>query len=144
MKAEFLNQEQKLEPFVMGTYGIGVSRLLSGIIEQNHDSRGCIWTKESAPFMIDIIIANSNNQEQVEVAEKLYKSLRDKGLSVLLDDRIGKKNRFGTKMKDFEIIGFPYAIVVGREIGDNKVEIVTRHGLTKELVDLDNVVNFSF
>jgi len=144
MKAEFLNQEQKLEPFVMGTYGIGVSRLLSGIIEQNHDDRGCIWTKESTPFMIDIIIANTNNPEQVKVAEKLYKSLRDKGFSVVLDDRIGKKNRFGSKMRDFELIGFPYAIIVGKGIIDNKVEIVTRYGLAKELVDLDNVVNFSF
>ena len=144
MKAEFLNQEQKLEPFVMGTYGIGVSRLLSGIIEQNHDDRGCIWTKESTPFMIDIIIANTNNPEQVKVAEKLYKSLKDKGFSVVLDDRIGKKNRFGSKMRDFELIGFPYAIIVGKGIIDNKVEIVTRYGLAKELVDLDNVVNFSF
>jgi len=141
MRAEFLNEKQKLEPFIMGTYGIGVSRLLAGIIEQHHDDRGCIWTKESAPFVVDIIVAKAKNSEQMQVAEHIYKELQDNDVSVILDDRADKKTGFGVKIKDFELVGFPYAIVVGNDIKDNKVELITRDGLIKEEIDLDRIVD---
>ncbi len=137
MKAEFLNEKQKLEPFIMGTYGIGVSRLLAGIIEQNHDDKGCIWTKESAPFLVDIIVAKAKNSEQIKVATDIYNSLLEKGIPVILDDRADKKTGFGVKMKDFELIGFPYAIVVGNDIKDGKIELITRNGLIKEELSLE-------
>ena len=140
MKAEFLNEKQKLEPFVMGTYGIGVSRLLAGIIEQNHDEKGCLWTKESAPFTVDIIVAKAKNSEQMEVAEKLYAELQAKGVDVLLDDRADKKTGFGVKVKDFELIGMPYAVVIGNDIFEGKVEFITRAGLEKEEMALDGLV----
>jgi len=140
MKAEFLNEHQKLEPFVMGTYGIGVSRLLAGIIEQSHDERGCIWTKESAPFVVDIIVAKAKNSDQMEVAEQLYKGLQAQGVEVILDDRADKKIGFGAKMKDFELIGFPYAIVVGNDIREGNVELITRQGLIKETIGMDEVL----
>ncbi len=140
MKAEFLSENQKLEPFVMGTYGIGVSRLLAGIIEQNHDEKGCVWTKASAPFQVDIIVAKAKNAEQMEVAEKLYSTLQAKGVDVLLDDRADKKTGFGAKMKDFELIGLPYALVVGNDISDGKVELITRNGLVKEVLELESVI----
>ena len=140
MKAEFLNENQKLEPFVMGTYGIGVSRLLAGIIEQNHDEKGCVWTKESAPFMVDIIVAKAKNAEQMEAGEKLYAALRAKGVDVLLDDRADKKTGFGVKVKDFELIGIPYAVVIGNDIAEGKVELITRDGLQKEEMLLDDLI----
>ncbi|SFV64837.1 Prolyl-tRNA synthetase, bacterial type [hydrothermal vent metagenome] len=140
MKAEFLNENQKLEPFVMGTYGIGVSRLLAGIIEQSHDEKGCIWTVESAPFAIDIIVAKAKNEEQMRVATKLYNELKAKGIDVLLDDRIDKKTGFGVKIKDFELIGIPYAVVIGNDISEGKVEMITRDGLIKEKLSLDEVL----
>jgi prolyl-tRNA synthetase len=140
MKAEFLNENQKLEPFVMGTYGIGVSRLLAGIIEQNHDEKGCIWTKESAPFTVDIIVAKAKNAEQMEAGEKLYAQLQAKGVDVLLDDRVDKKTGFGVKVKDFELIGMPYAVVIGNDISEGKVEFITRDGLAKEEMALDGLV----
>ena len=139
MKAEFLNENQKLEPFIMGTYGIGVSRLLAGIIEQNHDEKGCVWTKESAPFMVDIIVAKAKNAEQMEVAQKLYSELQSKGVDVLLDDRADKKTGFGVKVKDFELIGIPYAIVIGNDIKDGKVEFITRDGVKKEEISMENL-----
>jgi len=139
MKAEFLNENQKLEPFIMGTYGIGVSRLLAGIIEQNHDEKGCVWTKESAPFMVDIIVAKAKNAEQMEVAQKLYYELQSKGVDVLLDDRADKKTGFGVKVKDFELIGIPYAIVIGNDIKDGKVEFITRDGVKKEEILMENL-----
>ena len=140
MKAEFLNENQKLEPFIMGTYGIGVSRLLAGIIEQNHDEKGCIWTKESAPFTVDIIVAKAKNSEQMEVAEKLYAELQAKGIDVLLDDRADKKTGFGVKVKDFELIGMSYAVVIGNDVSEGKVEFITRDGLEKEEMALDGIV----
>jgi len=140
MKAEFLNENQKLEPFIMGTYGIGVSRLLAGIIEQNHDEKGCVWTKESAPFLVDIIVAKAKKEEQMEVAEKLYSELQAKGVDVLLDDRADKKTGFGVKVKDFELIGLPYAVVIGNDIAEGNVELITRDGLNKETVSLDSIV----
>jgi prolyl-tRNA synthetase len=140
MKAEFLNENQKLEPFVMGTYGIGVSRLLAGIIEQNHDEKGCVWTKESAPFSVDIIVAKAKKEEQMEVAQKLYFELQAKGVDILLDDRADKKTGFGVKVKDFELIGMPYAVVIGNDIAEGNVELITRDGLSKETVSLDSIV----
>lgn len=140
MKAEFLNENQKLEPFVMGTYGIGVSRLLAGIIEQNHDEKGCIWTKESAPFNVDIIVAKAKKEEQMAVGTKLYEELQAKGIDVLLDDRADKKTGFGVKVKDFELIGMNYAIVVGNDIEEGNVELITRADLSKESVAIDDVV----
>jgi len=140
MKAEFLNENQKLEPFVMGTYGIGVSRLLAGIIEQNHDEKGCVWTKESAPFSVDIIVAKAKKEEQMAVAERLYSELQSKGIEVILDDRADKKTGFGVKIKDFELIGIPYAIVIGNDVSEGKVELIGRDGLIKESVSLDSIV----
>jgi len=141
MKAEFLNKNQKLEPFIMGTYGIGVSRLLAGIIEQNHDDKGCIWTKESAPFVVDIIVAKAKNPQQMKVAQEIYDQLKSNGIDVILDDRADKKSGFGVKIKDFELIGFPYALIVGNDITDNKIELISRDGLSKEEIDLDNIID---
>jgi prolyl-tRNA synthetase len=141
MKAEFLNENQKLEPFVMGTYGIGVSRLLAGIIEQNHDEKGCVWTKESAPFKVDVIVAKAKNTEQMEAGEKLYVELQAKGVDVILDDRADKKTGFGVKVKDFELIGMPYAVVIGNDISEGKVELITRDGLVKEEVALEKIMD---
>jgi prolyl-tRNA synthetase len=137
LKAEFLDENGKSKPFVMGTYGIGISRLLAAIIEQHHDDRGCIWTKESAPFAVQIIISNIKKDEEREAGEKLYASLKAAGVEVLLDDR---KERFGFKMKDFELIGIPLAVVIGKNLSEGKVEIVTREGLDKELVDSHEIL----
>ena len=132
LKAEFLDENGKAKPFVMGTYGIGISRLLAAIIEQHHDDKGCIWTKASAPFAVQIIVSNVKKEEEREAGEKLYEALRSKGVEVLLDDR---KERFGFKMKDFELIGIPLAVVIGKHLSEGKVEIVTRNGLVKEEID---------
>jgi len=123
---------------VMGTYGIGVSRLLAGIIEQNHDDKGCIWTKESAPFAVQVIVSNIKDEAQVALGEKLYSELKAKGVDVLLDDR---KERFGPKIKDFELLGVPYAVVIGKKLVDGLVEVVTRRGLEKEEVASEDILD---
>jgi prolyl-tRNA synthetase len=113
-----------------------VSRLLAGIIEQNHDDKGCIWTKESAPFDLQIIISNIKDENQVALGEKLYAAMLDKNVDVLLDER---KDRFGAKMKDYELIGVPHAVVIGKKLADGLVEFVTRDGMVKEEISMDEI-----
>jgi prolyl-tRNA synthetase len=139
LEAYFLDENGKQKPYVMGTYGIGVSRLISAIIEQNHDERGCIWTKESAPFLVDIIVSNGKKEQEQNIALEIYKELKKCGIETILDDRV--KERFGFKMSDFELIGVPFGVIVGKKISENIVEIVNRKTLQKEEVKIDEVVN---
>ena len=139
MNANFLDENGKAKPFVMGCYGIGVSRLVAAVIEQNHDEKGCIWTKETAPFMVDIIVSNSKKEDEAIAGEKIYTDLKTAGVQVLLDDRINA--RFGFKMGDFELIGFPYAIIIGKRLSEGFVEIVDRKTLEKTDVEVESVVS---
>jgi len=136
MNATFLDQNGKSQNFIMGTYGIGVSRVLAGVIEQHHDDRGCIWSRETAPFKITIIVSNIKDIAQMELAEEIYKNLQDMGISTLLDDR---KERFGFKMKDFELIGIPLALVVGKNISEGFVELVHRANLEKQKLSIEDI-----
>jgi len=136
MEANFLDQNGKLKPFVMGTYGIGVSRLVAVILEQSHDEKGAIWTKESAPFMLDIIVSNTKNEDELNFANNLYDKLSALKKEVIIDDR---KERFGFKMKDFELIGFPYGVIVGKGLKEGKVELVDRKTLEKSSVSTEEI-----
>jgi len=137
LKATFLDENGKSKNFIMGTYGIGVSRLLAGIIEQHHDDKGCIWTKETSPFALTIIISNIKDKAQVELAEQTYETLKDMGIDVLLDDR---KERFGFKIKDFELIGTRIALVIGKNISEGFVEIICRDNLEKQNLAIEDII----
>ncbi len=136
LNATFLDENGKAKPFIMGTYGIGVSRLVAVIVEQHHDDRGCIWTKSTAPYLLDIIVSDVKNKEQFEFAENLYNKLKNENKEVIIDDR---KERFGFKMKDFELIGFPYALIVGKSLKEGKVQLVYRETLKKEDILIDEL-----
>lgn len=136
LKAEFLDENGKAQPFVMGTYGMGVSRLVAAIIEQNHDENGCIWTKESAPYMVNIMISNIKDEAQVALGEELYSELNRSGVECILDDG---KERFGFKMKDAELIGFPYTIIIGKELENGLVQIYDRKTTQKTDVKVDEI-----
>ena len=136
LKAEYLDENGKAQPFIMGTYGMGVSRLVASVIEQHHDESGCIWTKATAPYMVNIMISNIKDEAQVEAGELLYKQLQDAGVEVMLDDR---KERFGFKMKDAELIGFPYTVVIGKELVNGSVQIFKRATKEKTTVDADKI-----
>ena len=127
LKAEYLDENGKSKPFIMGTYGMGVSRLVAAIIEQNHDENGCIWTKSTAPYMVNIMISNIKDEAQNTLGEELYLKLLGENIEVMLDDR---KDRFGFKMKDAELIGFPYTVIIGKELENGIVQIYNR--ATKE------------
>ena len=139
MNATFLDENGKAKPFIMGCYGVGVSRLVAAVIEQNHDEKGCIWTKTTAPFMVDIIVSNSKNEDEKNMGEKIYEELKASNVEVILDDRINA--RFGFKIGDFELLGFPYAIIIGKKLSDGIVEIVDRKTLLKTEVKIEEVVS---
>lgn len=139
MNATFLDENGKAKPFIMGCYGVGVSRLVAAVIEQNHDEKGCIWTKTTAPFMVDIIVSNSKNEDEKNMGEKIYEELKASNVEVILDDRINA--RFGFKIGDFELLGFPYAIIIGKKLTDGIVEIVDRKTLLKTEVKIEEVVS---
>ena len=134
MNATYLDENGKAKPFLMGCYGIGISRLIAVMIEASHDEKGCIWKKECAPFDVEIIISNLKDEAGVKFAFELYESLKKAGVSVIIDDR---NERFGVKMNDFELIGFPHALLVGKEFANGKVEFITRDGLSKEAIGAD-------
>jgi prolyl-tRNA synthetase len=137
MGATVLTPEGKEVPIVMGSYGIGVERIMSAAIEQNHDADGIIWPKSLAPFDVVVTITNMKEDSLREAGEKLYKDLVRAGLEVLLDDR---EERAGVKFKDADLIGIPYRITVGKKITDGLVELFERRAKTTEDVRLDEVV----
>ena len=127
MKASVLDSNGKASVLYMGCYGIGVSRLVAAAIEQNYDDKGIIWHHSISPFDINIIsIGHDKNKEIATASNKLYKDLNEMGYSVLLDDR---KDGYGTKIKDSELIGIPLNIIVGKKFLENKeVELLRRNG----------------
>jgi len=137
LKAEFLNENGKAEPFVMGTYGMGVSRLIAAVIEQHHDENGCIWTKETAPYLVNIMVSNIKDEAQMALGESLYAALREAGVEVILDDR---KERFGFKMKDAELVGYPLTVIIGKELESGNVQFYERSTLSKSDVPVDGVL----
>jgi len=136
MKAEFLNEKGQAEPFVMGTYGMGVSRLVAAVIEQHHDEKGCIWTKATTPYMVDVMVSDIKKEEQLSLGESLYTFLNAQGIETILDDR---KERFGFKMKDAELIGFPYTVIIGKGLAEGVVQIMHRATLEKEEVRVEDI-----
>lgn len=139
MDAKFLDANGKAQAFIMGCYGIGVSRLVAAVIEQHHDEKGCVWTKETAPYLVDVIVSNAKKEDELEAGMKIYEELKAQGIDTIIDDRT--KERFGFKMGDFELLGFPYAVLIGKKLKEGIVEIVDRKTLEKEDVSIDEVVS---
>ena len=126
MNATFLDENGKEQFFWMGSYGIGVTRSVSAIVEQNHDDKGMIWPLVVAPYHVIITIVNTKDEEQNTLAEKLYEKLLLQGVEVLLDDR---KERVGVKFNDRDLIGIPLRITVGKKADEDIVEFSERKTL---------------
>lgn len=138
LEAYFLDENGKQQPFIMGSYGIGISRSVSAIVEQNYDDNGIIWPTAVAPFEAIVTIVNINNEEQSKLGEDIYKQLEKKGIDVLLDDR---KERAGVKFNDRDLIGIPYRITVGKDASDNIVEYSTRKAMKNYKITKDEAIN---
>ncbi|WP_283689712.1 proline--tRNA ligase [Clostridium perfringens] len=138
MGATFIDEDGKAKPFIMGCYGIGVTRTVASIIEQHNDENGIIWPLEVAPYHVSVIPANVKNEEQATKAEEIYNELRKMGVEDLLDDR---KERAGVKFKDSELMGIPMRITVGKMIGEGQVEFKLRNGGEVETLSIEEVYN---
>jgi prolyl-tRNA synthetase len=138
MGARVLTADGKEVPIIMGSYGIGVERIITAAIEQNNDADGIIWPKSITPFDVIVTITNVKDENLRAVGEKLYEDLRHAGLEVLLDDR---DERAGVKFKDADLIGVPYRITIGKKIADETVELFDRRAKQNEDVKLADVVS---
>jgi len=138
MGATVLNQGGKEVPIIMGSYGIGVERIMASAIELHHDDDGIIWPKSLAPFDVIVTVTNMKQDELREAGENLYKDLQRAGLDVLLDDR---DERAGVKFKDADLIGISYRITIGKKIADGLVELFVRQAKENQDVKLSDVVS---
>ncbi|MFH1866827.1 MAG: proline--tRNA ligase [Patescibacteria group bacterium] len=137
MNAKFLDDAGKLRTMWMGCYGIGTTRLIHAIVEQNHDDYGIIWPITVAPFLVHIVPIDYSNQEQAKVADELYQQFFARGVDVLLDDR---HERVGVKFNDADLIGCPYRINIGRLAGERKVEFRHRESGSSQILDIDQAI----
>ena len=136
MNATFIDENGKNVPFVMGCYGIGVTRTMASIIEQYHDENGIIWPLSVAPYHVSVIPVNIKDEAQMKIANKLYDELRKIGVDAILDDR---NERPGVKFKDSELIGIPMRVTVGKKITDGEVEFKLRDG-EMEVIKIEDVL----
>lgn len=135
MQATFQDGEGQEKPFVMGCYGIGVSRVVAAAIEQNHDDNGIIFPLPVAPFQVIVLNLGINSEEITAAAEGLYKELKERGIEVLFDDR---DERPGSKFKDADLIGIPYRVTVGKTFAkEGSVEIRSRRDWDTRTVPFD-------
>jgi len=138
MGASVLTQDGKSVPIVMGSYGIGVERIITAAIEQNHDADGIIWPKSLTPFDVIVTITNVKDEKLRDAGDQIYRDLQQAGLEVLLDDR---DERAGVKFKDADLIGVPYRITVGKKISDGVVELFDRRAKQNEDVAVAGIVS---
>jgi prolyl-tRNA synthetase len=124
LQANFSDAKGTLKPIIMGCYGIGVSRLVSAIIEQNNDAEGIIWPKEVTPYQILVLPLDVTNSQIMQKAIALHDQLSGLGFEVLLDDR---DERAGVKFKDADLLGIPLQVIVGKEsLKNNLLELKNR------------------
>ncbi|MCE5323657.1 proline--tRNA ligase [bacterium] len=135
MDAKFLDDDGKEKSFIMGCYGMGVSRMLAAIPEAHNDKDGIIWPISVAPFEVVVILLNSDDEDQCNAATRLYEELQENGVDVLLDER---DERPGVKFKDADLMGASIQVVAGRLASEGKVEISLRSTKNKEEVSLDD------
>ena len=123
MNATFTDENGNEVPFVMGCYGIGISRTAAAAVERHHDEYGIKWPIAIAPYHVIVIPVNIQDELQMKVAEDLYKKLQDNGIEVILDDR---DDRAGVKFKDADLIGIPLRITAGKTLQEGLVEYKVR------------------
>jgi prolyl-tRNA synthetase len=138
MDATFAPEQGKVEPFWMGCYGIGVSRVAASAIEQNHDEAGMIWPLPIAPYSVLLVQMRPGDEDQDRLAQELHDTLEAEGVDVLWDER--PKVSPGAKFKDADLVGIPLRIVVGRDATDRKVEWNPRALEGSEVVTADEAL----
>ncbi|WP_404470392.1 proline--tRNA ligase [Sutcliffiella horikoshii] len=137
MGANFLDENGRNQPMIMGCYGIGVSRVLAAIVEQYHDENGIVWPKAVTPFDVHVIPVNMKNEEQASLAEEIYAELKNSGMAVLMDDR---QERPGVKFADADLIGLPVRVTVGKKAEERIVEVKWRKTGDMEEISVEELI----
>lgn len=123
MNATFTAEDGKEKPFIMGCYGIGISRTAAAAVERYHDEHGIKWPVQIAPYHVVVVPVSDQDEQQMSVASDIYEKLQKAGVEVVLDDRA---ERAGVKFKDADLIGFPYRITAGKTLSEGLVEFKIR------------------
>jgi len=140
LQAFYRNREGEEKPFVMGCYGMGVTRTMAAAVEQNHDDNGIIWPMPIAPYQVIIIPVNVQKDDQMQAAAKIYQQLSDMGLEVVWDDR---DERAGVKFKDADLIGIPIKVTIGpKALQENQVEVKKRWETAVARVEITSVADY--
>lgn len=140
LDAKVLDENGRAIPVIMGCYGIGVSRLLSAVSEQQSDENGLVWPKNIAPYDVHVIPVNAKNAEQMEIADQINGELTKAGYDVLVDDR---KERTGVKFADSDLIGIPLRVTIGKKASEGIVEVKLRktgEAVEVKVAELNNTV----
>jgi prolyl-tRNA synthetase len=139
LNAKFLDQDGKEKPIIMGSYGIGVERIIASFIEQNHDESGIMWDKAICPFSVHLIAVNTNNEHVIAVSEELYRDLARAGIETLYDDRADVTPGF--KFNDADLLGMPLQLIVGeKNLKDGNVELKERRVHRRTMFKREQVV----
>ena len=133
----YLDSENKSHPVIMGSYGIGIERIISAVVEQNNDEKGIIWPINLAPYKVAIVVINPKEEKQLSVGEEIYNKLNEQGIDTILDDR---NERPGVKFNDMDLIGIPVRITIGKKIKDDILEIKLRKEDTVEECKVEDAV----
>jgi len=136
--AQVMNKSGQMQTLLMGCYGIGVSRMMSAIVEQMQHERGLRWPVSVAPYLVHVIPVSMKDAAQAEAASRLAEDMSSFGATVLWDDR---DERFGVKLADADLIGCPIRIVIGKHIAEGKVELILPDACTSALVTVEQVVH---
>ncbi len=136
MNLMYTDENNKIHPVVMGSYGIGPGRCMAAIVEQNNDEKGIIWPIEVAPFKVGIIVLN-NNENSLKVASDIYNELNNLKIDTLLDDR---DERAGIKFNDMDLIGIPICIIIGSKVNEGIVEVKLRNNNIKTDVKMEKLI----
>jgi len=138
MNAFVTNDVGENVPVYMGSYGIGVSRLVAAIIEAYHDDKGILWPTSIAPFQIGLINLGQNNDECIRASKEIYKELKKNNFDVIYDDR---NESAGKKYADMDLIGIPFQIILGpRDLENNKCELKNRFNDQRVSIDISELV----
>jgi len=124
LETTFQDEDGSDKPYMMGSYGIGITRILAALVEQHHDEQGMVWPKNMAPFQVAVIMANADDEPVRTEAERIYAELLERGVEAVLDDR---DERAGVKFADADLIGYPVQVTVGkRGLGEGTVDLKLR------------------
>ena len=138
LHAYYIDESGKEKPIIMGCYGIGVGRTMQSAVEQNNDKDGICWPMPIAPYHVELILLNVNDETQKNVAEDLYEKMKAENIEVIFDDR---NEKAGFKFKDADLLGFPIRVTVGRDVASGKVEFKRRTNPEVKVIEVKDVID---